>query len=344
LLRRQPRVILIVSGVAGRPPTPPENMLALDGVFAPKCAVSSRIRVRWLDSTDIAVSRAPNPRGLNFGGIEFSLRLSKMIVNEVKDSAVVRFSTAESVPPESIFQRYSVPNDVRPITFNRMVFDSLTEFATAAALSLFLDDRQEVNIEYIVDHLASRDRFLYRGFRLSPPQLRLLDADAYQRSALDARVRFVLDAWQSSKSDHLSSFLRGLGYFARSLEYGPRDQSGRIVWAVAAIEALLTVRQERGSTELLASRLSAALSDKDGAVRGSFRKLYAFRSDFLHGNLDIPVIIADDHFMPSSPVKPGLALGENDLAITATTFCRQLLRKMIDQQRTEFRFRTELLE
>lgn len=190
---------------------------------------------------------------------------------------------------------------------------------------------------YIVEDFAPKDRYLYRKLRMSSPKA--TDIVRSEAPSFPQAVNFIR-CQAGAHGEKMTPFMRGLSYFVRSLEYGSSDHAARLIWAVAAIEAILTTPNERG-TGLLVSRLVAALGDTSGIIKGRFRSVYEFRSKYVHGSLDVPIIVASDHAMPNLK-SPSFFLGEHEMVGSAHDIAVSLIRRMIMLGREKLEFKTQL--
>lgn len=311
--------------------------MEVDAVYTATFSPAASINIKRVLPKDAVVLGAPHSQFIRRAGICFSLNLRGAVAKDLAEAARKRCSeTSEGLSPR---EWRAIGHSTRSIVVNRVLFDDLTRLATVSVLAAAICSDDALSAEFIVADFGGDRRDLYRRFRVN--SLKSTASVKSQAPSLRQAVDFVMRR-AGMQNPGMTPFMRGLSYFQRSLEYGWRDEAARLIWSVAAIEALLKKPSETGSG-LLTTRLVAALGSQDKDIANKFRELHKFRSKYVHRSLDIPIIVAEDHAMPNVK-SPSFLLGEREMVGLSHDIARCLIRRMILLNRDELKFATRLVE
>lgn len=127
---------------------------------------------------------------------------------------------------------------------------------------------------------------------------------------------------------------RGVAALSRLLGYEVEAAGSELMWAMIGLEALY-LRGREGLTEQLREKVETLLGAPD-VDRKRFQRLYAYRSQFVHGGLDVPLAYtpydAVEAFMHSE-------LKTFHSALTGTALLVATLQRMLQDNRVSLKFR-----
>jgi hypothetical protein len=105
--------------------------------------------------------------------------------------------------------------------------------------------------------------------------------------------KFIQSIRDELLQEPTSQFGKSFSFLTYSLSNRAVSPLSAMIWAVAAIEALVG-EKDRSSRKLVETRLMALLPDLHGSntIR-RFRKLYELRSEVIHGAASVPVVFSE---------------------------------------------------
>lgn len=102
--------------------------------------------------------------------------------------------------------------------------------------------------------------------------------------------RFIEDGPDDSADVPNCQLMKGLTYLSHTFRSPLAGEAlTSFIWALAAIEAMLSTQADKGNVTMLEMRLKALLGASFSDVLcGRFREIYKYRNALLHGNVSVP--------------------------------------------------------
>lgn len=342
---REPRAVFIGT-TGGYHETP--NLLPfidLSGQFCSVTAPDAAFKIRALPTDDKYFAYAPKKFEPTACGLEFSVSLRGGVLEQYKDHTQGRLAE-DGISKEMASGRggtVSKNHSIMDIALNRTLFDDLTLFSHICVVAGILAQQGNFFPRSYVAVTSTRDSPHYTDFSIYI-NIRHLQPERFFLEQLDLAetISFIFKASENGNLKELSPFIRGLNYLIKALSHHYHSAS-TLLWAVSAIECFLKDPSERSTTGLLTGRLRALLKgeNEDNAV-GEFRKLYRFRSDFLHGAQDIPIWLGGALIFPQGLRKPEQMLGTLEESSTAIAIALKVAQKMIQRRMVKLEWETRL--
>lgn len=342
---REPRAVFI--GTTDRSHDTPDlqPFIKLSGQFHSKTAPDAAFKIRTLTTDDRHLAYAKRQFVPTSCGLEFSVSLRGGVLQQYKAHTLGSLAD-DGISKEMASGRGGIDSksySIMDITLNRTLFDDLTLFSHICVVSGILAQQGNFFPRSYVALISTRDTPLYRDFPIYI-SMKHLQPERYFLEQLDLAetISFILKASENGNLGKLNPFVRGLNYLIKALSHHYHSAS-TLLWAVSAIECFLTDPSERATTGLLTGRLQALLKgeNEDNAV-GEFRKLYRFRSNFLHGAQDIPVWLGGALIFPKGLQKPEQTLGTLEESSTAVAIALKVAQKMIQRRMIRLEWETRL--
>lgn len=322
-----------------------QPFIELNDQFCSKTAPHAAFKVRTLAADDKHLAYARRKFIGTVCGLEFSVNLRGGVLQQYKAHTLGRLAE-DGISKEMASRRSGIGSEhysIMDTAFNRTLFDDLTLFSHVCVIAGVLAQQGDFFSRSYAAVISTRDTPRYTNFpiyismnHLQPERFLLEQLD------LAKTISFILAASESGNLRDLNPFIRGLNYLVKALSHHYHSASA-LLWAVSAIECFLADPSERSTTGLLTGRLQALLKgeNEDNAV-GEFRKLYKFRSKFLHGAQDIPIWLGEALTFPKGLKKPEQILGTLQESSTAIAIALKVAQKMIQNRKVKLEWETRL--
>ncbi|MGV6889300.1 hypothetical protein ACTYEO_08620 [Rhodophyticola sp. SM2404] len=342
---REPRVVFIGTTDSFSETPDLQPYIKLSDQFRSEIAPDAAFRIRALPNDDSHLAYAKRQFARTACGLEFSVSLRNGVLQQYK-SHTLGYLAEQGVSREMASRRSSIGSgseSTMDIVFNRTLFDDLMLFSHICVVSGILAQQGNFFSRSNAAVISNRETRRYTDFPIYM-SMKHIQPERFSLEKLDLAetISFVLKASENGNLRELNPFIRGLNYLINALSHGHHSAS-TLLWAVSAIECFLKNPNERSTTELLAGRLRALLEgeNEDNAV-GEFRKLYRFRSNFLHGAQNIPIWIGGALLFPKGLQKPDQTLGTLQESSTAIAIALKVAQKMIQRRMVELEWETRL--
>lgn len=342
---REPRAVFVGTTNSSDETPDLQSYVELSNQFRSQTAPAAAFKIRTLPTDDRHLAYAKRQFIPNACGIEFSVSLRGGVLEQYKTHTLG--SLAEDGISKEIASRRSgfgsENYSIRDTFLNRTLFDDLTLFSHICVVSGFLAQQGNFLPRSYDAETSTRGTPLYRNFPIYV-SMKDFQPERFSLEQLDLAetITFILKASENGNLTELNPFIRGLNYLIRALSHHYNSAS-TLLWAISAIECFLTDPSERSTTALLTGRLKALLEGEnaDNAV-GEFRKLYKFRSSFLHGAQDIPIWLGEALTFPKGLRKPEQMLGTWKESSTATAIALKVAQKMVQRRMVKLEWETRL--
>lgn len=342
---REPRAVVIGTTDSSRETPDLQPYIKLSDQFRSKTAPDAAFKIRTLPTDDRHLAYAKRQFVPTACGLEFSVSLRNGVLQQYKAHTLGSLAE-DGISKEMASGRGGIGSEsysIRDLVFNRTLFDDLTLFSHICVVSGILAQQGNFFSRSYVAVISNRDTPLYKNFPLYISMKHLQPERFYlEKLDLAETISFILKASENGNLRELNPFIRGLNYLIKALSHRYHSASA-LLWAVSAIECFLTNPSERSTTGLLTGRLQALLEgeNEDNAV-GEFRKLYRFRSEFLHGAQDIPIWLGGALIFPKGLRKPEQMLGTLEESSTAIAIALKVAQKMIQRRMVKLEWETRL--
>lgn len=344
---REPRAVFV--GTTGNSLEAPgadlQPFIKLSDQFRSKIAPDAAFTVRALSTDDRHLAYARRKSVGTVCGLEFSVNLRGGVSQQYK-AHTLDCLAEDGISKEMASRRSGVGseyNSLMDIVFKRTLFDDLTLFSHICVVSGILAQQGNFFSRSYVAEISTCETPHYTNFPIYI-SMKHLHPERFFLEQLDLAetISFILGASENGDLGELNPFIRGLNYLIKALSHNYHSAS-TLLWAVSAIECFLTDPSERSTTGLLTGRLQALLKgeNEDNAV-GEFRKLYRFRSEFLHGAQDIPIWLGEALTFPKGLRKPEQTLGTLEESSTAIAIALKVAQKMIQRRMVKLEWEIRL--
>lgn len=344
---REPRAVFV--GTTGdsveRPDADLEPFVKLSDQFRSKIAPDAAFKVRILTTDDRHLAYAKKQFVGTVCGLEFSVSLRGGVLQQYKAHTLGSL-TKDGISKEIASGRGSIESEsysIIDLALNRTLFDDLTLFSHICVVSGILAQQGNFFSRSYVAEISTRSTPRYTNFPIHI-SMNHLQPERFFLEQLDLAktISFILKASDNGNLRVLNPFIRGLNYLIKALSHHYHSAS-TLLWAVSAIECFLKDPSERSTMGLLTGRLQALLKgeNEDNAV-GEFRKLYRFRSEFLHGAQDIPIWLGGALVFPEGLRKPEQILGTLEESSIAIAIALKVAQKMIQRHMVKLEWETRL--
>ena len=344
---REPRAALIGT-TGGYDETPDlQPFIKLSGQFFSVAAPDAAFKIRALPSDSKHIAHASKKFEPTACGLEFSVSLRDGVLQQYKAHALGRLAKHSVSKEMALGLRVrgggSESESTMDIVFNRTLFDDLALFSNICVVSGIIAQQGNFFSRSFVTETSTRRPPHYSNFPIYI-SMKHLQPERFFLEKLDLAetISFILEASENGNLKELNPFIRGLNYLIKALSHRYHSASA-LLWAISAIECFLKDPSERSTMGLLTGRLQALLKgeNEDNAV-GEFRKLYRFRSEFLHGAQDIPIWLGGALVFPEGLRKPEQILGTLEESSIAIAIALKVTQKMIQRRVVKFEWETRL--
>jgi len=342
---REPRAVFVGTTDSFDEAPDLQPFIRLSDQFRSAIVPDATFKIRALSSGDKDLAHAVREFLPNVCGLEFSVNLRGGVLQNYKAHAINSLAD-DDISKEMASRRddsRSESHSLIDTVLNRNLFDDLTLFSHICIVSGIVAQQGNFFSRSYSAKTSTRNTPDYVKFPIylnkthfKPERFSLKKLD------LAETISFILKASENGNLKELNPFIRGLNYLIKALSHQNHSASA-LLWAVSAVECFIKDPTERSTTRLLTERLRALLKgeNEDNAV-GEFRKLYKFRSAFLHGSQDIPIWFGGALIFPKSLQEPKQMLGTSEQSGTAIAIALKVAQKMVQLRVVNLEWETRL--
>lgn len=264
----------------------------------------------------------------------FSTRLTKSLINLMLAEATEEFS--------NLYEKQKLPSDApRGYIVRTGVEKLLLQFAFDFFLSTIIANK----CDFSPGHYKSSSTNILSsatplGFHLG---IGKRQAQHLRFRQIDTEKTFYFLRRRSAKEEKFicgSQFDRGLRYFITALNMPLRQEGLKAILLLSTIEALLTKDERELPKAAIEARIRALLGPSIEKEIGQLRKLYRFRSDFLHGKSNLGVWVGESFLLHPKEGDKEMIMFRGEYAAKAQAIATQLLQEFVLREASDISFAT----
>jgi hypothetical protein len=259
-------------------------VLAMDGSVCLRDVLSSGIRIRECGSEEVT------QLGLQTGTLSDSSR-SLLFEIELNRDILASYlhHTRKLIEKQSSEPAVRKDRELRGVVFAGELSRAFKHKVLMLIIAAHVADPRNLSLNSIFSD-DFQGRFGTETFSMPfIPDPRAVELDLKSHGAHEV-FRFIEDGPHDTADVPTCQLMKGLTYLSHTFRTPFAGEAlTSFVWALAAIEAMLSTHADKANVTMLEMRLKALLGDSfTDVLSGRFREIYKYRNALLHGNVSLP--------------------------------------------------------